>query len=87
MDPILIPILAVGGFFAWMIALAASKAYVAKLKAQGQPGVGAGAGQEELATAVEALRHEVAELAERVDFTERLLAKSREGERLAPPPR
>jgi len=27
----------------------------------------------------------VAELAERVDFTERLLAKNREGERLGPP--
>ncbi|HEX4574039.1 MAG TPA: hypothetical protein VH158_02840 [Gemmatimonadales bacterium] len=83
MDPIAIPILAVGGFFAWMIALAASKAYTAKLKAQGPPG--AGVGQEELVAAVEALRHEVAELAERVDFTERLLAKTREGERLAPP--
>jgi len=31
------------------------------------------------------MRREVAELGERVDFTERLLAKQREGERLAPP--
>src|SRR5207245_37061 len=43
------------------------------------------AGQEEVATALEELRREVAELAERVDFTERLLAKNREGERLGPP--
>ena len=34
---------------------------------------------------LEAVRREVAELAERVDFAERLLAKQREGERLAPP--
>lgn len=41
----------------------------------------AGGGLEELAQ----VRHEVAELAERLDFAERLLAKQRESERLAPP--
>ncbi|HYL20236.1 MAG TPA: hypothetical protein VEU74_00630 [Gemmatimonadales bacterium] len=71
----LIPIVAIGGFFGWMIALTLSRAYQAKLKAQGQPA--AGAGQEETLAAMEALRGEVAELAERVDFTERLLAKTR----------
>jgi hypothetical protein len=84
-DPVLIPIIGAAGFWGWLIAIAASKAYRAKLKAQSEAGAGAGAGQEELAAAVDALRHEVAELAERVDFTERLLARSREGERLAPP--
>ena len=34
---------------------------------------------------LEAVRREVAELAERMDFAERLLAKNREGERLVPP--
>ncbi len=34
---------------------------------------------------LEAVRHELAELAERMDFAERLLAKGRESERLAPP--
>src|SRR5436853_198956 len=34
---------------------------------------------------LEAVRREVAELAERMDFAERLLAKQRDGERLAPP--
>ncbi len=34
---------------------------------------------------LEAVRHELAELAERMDFAERLLAKGREGQRLAPP--
>jgi hypothetical protein len=41
--------------------------------------------KEALDQEVEAVRREVAELAERVDFAERLLAKQREGERLAPP--
>jgi hypothetical protein len=74
----LIPIVAIGGFFGWMIALTLSRAYQAKLKAQGQSV--AGAGQEETLVAIDALRGEVAELAERVDFTERLLAKTRDGE-------
>jgi len=34
---------------------------------------------------LEAVRREVAELAERMDFAERLLARQREGERLVPP--
>jgi len=38
-----------------------------------------------LADELEAVRRELGELAERVDFTERLLAKNRDGERLAPP--
>jgi hypothetical protein len=41
----------------------------------------AGGGLEELSQ----VRHEMAELAERLDFAERLLAKQREAERLAPP--
>jgi hypothetical protein len=80
---VLIPIIALGGFFAWMIANAASKAYVAKLKAQ--PPATGGAAHEEVLAAVDELRREVAELAERVDFTERLLAKQRAGDKLAPP--
>jgi hypothetical protein len=75
---VLIPIIAVGGFFAWMIALTLSKTYTAKLKAHTQAaGV---TGQEDVLAAIEDLRREVAELAERVDFAERLLAKGREGE-------
>ena len=85
MDPVLIPIVAVGGFFAWMIALTLSKAYAAKLQGQNQAVPRSDARQEELLAAVEGLRREVAELAERVDFTERLLARSRAEE--APPPR
>lgn len=40
---------------------------------------------EEVLDELRAVRREVAELAERVDFTERLLAQNREGQRLAPP--
>lgn len=68
-----IPIISVAGFFAWMIALAISKAYMEKLRIQSR-GLD-GAGQEDVLTALEQVRREVAELAERVDFTERLLAK------------
>jgi hypothetical protein len=73
---VLIPVVAIGGFFAWMIARTVSKTITAK--AQGQ--VASGAGQEDILAALEELRREVAELAERVDFTERLLAKARNGE-------
>jgi len=77
---VLIPIIAVGGFFAWMIALSATKAYTLKLKAQSEAAAVGGAGREDTLAAVEELRREVAELAERVDFAERLLAKARDGE-------
>ena len=39
----------------------------------------------QLAETVEALRRRVGELEERVDFTEPVLAKQREADRLAPP--
>lgn len=39
----------------------------------------------ELLSEVQQLRTEVSELGERVDFAERLLARQRESERLAPP--
>ena len=41
--------------------------------------------REEVAQEFQQVCREVAELGERVDFAERLLAKSHEGERLAPP--
>ena len=75
---VLIPILAVGGFFGTAIALILSRAYLAKLKAQSE--AGAGPKQDDVLAAIDELRREVAELAERVDFTERLLARARDGE-------
>lgn len=41
--------------------------------------------REELLGEVEAIRGELAQLGERMDFAERLLAKQREPDRLAPP--
>jgi len=76
---VLIPIVAIGGFFTLMIVRSFTKMYTAKLQAE-RTAPGADAKHEELVAAVEDLRREVAELAERVDFTERLLAKGRDGE-------
>lgn len=81
----LIPVVAVGGFFAWLIVLAVSRGVhgLAKIQAERQVAPDAGAVHEVLA-AVDELRREVAELAERVDFTERLLGQ-RGADRLGPP--
>jgi hypothetical protein len=82
---LMIPIVAVGGFFAWMISISpVGKAFGERIRHGAVPPGGA-AGSEEVLAAIEDLRREVAELAERVDFTERLLAKQREAERLGPP--
>ena len=74
---LMIPIVAVGGFFAWMISLSpVGKAYADRLK-HGPPTGGTGEDHGELVESVEQLRREVAELAERVDFTERLLGQQK----------
>ena len=83
---VFIPIVAVGGFFAWMISLSpVGKAYAERLRLASKR-ESEGGDPEELRAAVEDLRREVAELAERVDFTERLLAKQQPAERLPPGP-
>lgn len=82
---VLIPIVAVGGFFTWMISLSPlGKAFADRLRHGPVPpgGPGTGADQAELLEGVEQLRREVAELAERVDFTERLLGQQRGTDRL-----
>lgn len=80
---LLIPIVSVSGFFAWMIALSpVGKAYAEKLKGQG--GMTGEAGEQVL-QAIEDLRQEVTELSERVDFTERMLAKAKEQGLIQPP--
>lgn len=86
---LMIPIVAVGGFFAWMIALSpVGKAWAERLRHGVVPPPGAGPGQdghEDVLEALDQLRREVAELAERVDFTERLLGQQRGADRLGPP--
>ena len=59
-----------------------------KAAKQGLPLGAAGFGAmeaERLAAEVEELRHRLGEVEERLDFTERLLAKERQPDRLAPP--
>ena len=73
---LMIPIVAVGGFFLWMISLSpVGKAYAEKLRGQKAAATG---DNEQVLEELEQLRHEVAELSERMDFAERLLAKGRE---------
>ncbi len=85
---VFIPIIAVGGFFAWMISLSpVGKAFAERLKHGPVPRAGAGSAEDhaELVESVEQLRREVAELAERVDFTERLLGQQKAAEQLQRP--
>ena len=90
MDPgalaIFIPIISVGGFFAWMISLSPlGKAIAERLRHGPVPRGGTGEDQAELVEGVEQLRREVAELAERVDFTERLLGQQQAAGQIGKP--
>ena len=93
MDPgaiaVFIPIVAVGGFFFWMISLSPlGKALAERLRHGAVPPPPEDrAERRELLEAVETLRGEVAELAERVDFTERLLARKSSADGPSPPDR
>lgn len=80
--PFMIPIVAILAVFGLMITNVIAKAYTARLQAGASSGDARD--KEEVLAAVEELRHEVAELAERVDFTERLLSKARAAEQLKP---
>jgi len=77
---VFIPVVAIGGFFTWLIVLALSKAYMEKLRAHGSAGAAAGAGDRVvvLEGQVSMLNSQVADLAERLDFAERMLAERRE---------
>src|SRR3989441_4867016 len=81
---VLIPIVAIGGFFTLMIVRSFTKVYTAKLQAE-RTAPGADAKHEELVAAVEDLRREMAGLAGRGGFSERLLGKQHDGAKLAPP--
>ncbi len=83
---LLIPIVSVTGFFAWMIALSpVGKAFAERIRGRGAEPTSL-QGQTEILESLDDLRHQVAELAERVDFTERMLAKRPEATRLPPQP-
>jgi hypothetical protein len=82
---VFIPIVAMGGFFAWMIALSPVGKALAERLLHGSKAAGAPQDTPELMETVEELRREVAELAERVDFTERLLGQQRAEPQLGKP--
>jgi len=80
-----VPIIAVSGLFTVLFGLTPLGRAVGDRIRHGPVPPGTGAGQEQVLSAVDDLRREVAELAERVDFTERLAAKVQGGHRLEPP--
>lgn len=69
-------------FFAFFIGRAWAERIRGPQRAEGSESVKAL--REEMQVELQQLRHEVGELAERVDFTERLLSKQREAARLGP---
>jgi len=74
-----------GPLLAVMLVPALAKALTGRLGAPAKPArVADGDFQAQVLDELQALRQEVAELAERVDFTERMLAKTREPERVPP---
>ena len=81
---VFIPIVSVGGFFAWMIARSPLGHALGERLKHG-PVPPRGEDQADLVESVEQLRREVAELAERVDFTERLLGQQKAAEQLQRP--
>jgi hypothetical protein len=74
----LIPILAVIGFFGWLLSVSpVGRAFADRLRQRAVPDDAAA-----LQTSLDALRRDVAELANRMDFAERMLAERRDSARL-----
>jgi hypothetical protein len=60
------------------------RAWADRIRHRGAPAAVSDAARDGLVNELQELRHELAELGERMDFTERLLAKQREGQRIGP---
>ncbi len=85
MEEILMVVLVFGGGTLFLLAISPiGKAVAERIRARGAPAIDTRA-QEEMLDEVQQLRREVGELAERVDFMERLQGQSRDAGRLAPP--
>ena len=80
-----IPAWAIGGAVI-VFAVALAQIVVVKLRASVRTLPASNTEIGELRQALDAMQSRLAELEERVDFTERLLAKNREADRLRPPP-
>ena len=77
-DIIAIVLLFGGGTFAAVAYSPIGRAWADRIRGRVPADPDSDAGRAELLDAVDALRREVAELAERVDFTERLLGRGRD---------
>lgn len=80
-----IPDWAIGGAVI-VFAVALAQIVVVKLRASVRTLPAPSSEIGELRQALDAMQNRLGELEERVDFTERLLAKNRETDRLGPPP-
>ncbi len=88
MEDILAIVFLFGGGTLFLLSISPiGRAFADRIRARGQRGDVRSElveHKEALEQELEAVRREVAELAERVDFAERLLAKQREGQRIGP---
>ena len=85
MEDVLAVILIFGGGTLFLLAISPiGRAIADRIRGKGEAGRGKGA-TDAVVDELEGLRREVAELAERMDFIERLQAKPRDADRLAPP--
>jgi hypothetical protein len=88
---VLIPIIAIAGFFSWMIALSpVGKAVAERIlgtggRRRGQRSEADDEEREHMLGTLEQLQERVNELEERLDFAERMIAQHREGANLPPP--
>ncbi len=87
MEDILVIVFLFGGGTLFLLAISPiGRAIADRIRGRaGSSAPAAGGAQEAVLDELQLLRREVAELAERVDFVERLQAKPREADRLAPP--
>jgi len=85
MEDVLAVILIFGGGTLFLLAISPiGRAIADRIRGKGEAGRGKGT-TDAVVDELEGLRREVAELAERMDFIERLQAKPRDADRLAPP--
>jgi len=89
MEDILAVVFLFGGGTLFLLSISPiGRAFADRIRARGQGGSDVRSElaehKEAFERELEAVRREVAELAERVDFAERLLAKNREGQRIGP---
>ena len=90
MEDILVVVFLFGGGALFLLAISPiGRALAERIRGKGQQAVGEvrtelAEHKEALEQELETVRREVAELAERVDFAERLLARQREDQRIGP---